>query len=125
MKKFSLISGATLGLLGVAIGAFGAHALKPALIQSNSLDTFELAVRYQFYHALALLAVGILQNMHFGIRKFKYAGICFLTGVLFFSGSLYILSLTGIGVFGAITPVGGFLLIIGWAFLLVGLIQKK
>jgi uncharacterized membrane protein YgdD (TMEM256/DUF423 family) len=125
MKKFSLISGATLGALGVAIGAFGAHALKPTLIQSNSLDTFELAVRYQFYHALALLVVGILQNMQLGILKFKYAGICFLTGVLFFSGSLYFLSLTGIGVFGAITPVGGFLLVIGWAFLLVGLIQKK
>lgn len=124
MKKFSLVSGAVLGLLGVALGAFGAHALKPLLIQSGRLETYELAVRYQFYHAFALLITGLLTNYSPSL-KFKYAGICFLGGVLLFSGSLYALSFTGLGILGAITPIGGFLMIIGWAFLVVGVLQKK
>jgi uncharacterized membrane protein YgdD (TMEM256/DUF423 family) len=124
MKKFSLVSGALLGLLGVALGAFGAHALKPILLQTGRLETFELAVRYQFYHALALLATGIIENQYPSV-KFKYAGICFLAGVVFFSGSLYLLSFTGVGILGAITPIGGFLMIIGWGFLITGCLTKK
>jgi uncharacterized membrane protein YgdD (TMEM256/DUF423 family) len=124
MKRFSLISGAIFGLLGVAFGAFGAHALKPMLLQSGRLDTFELAVRYQFYHAFALLVVGLLMNLY-PSRSFGYSSICFLIGIIFFSGSLYALSFTGIGVLGAITPIGGFLLIIGWSFLLLGIWNMK
>jgi uncharacterized membrane protein YgdD (TMEM256/DUF423 family) len=124
MKKFSILSGAILGLLGVAFGAFGAHALKPMLTQLGRLETFELAVRYQFYHAFALLFTGLLSNFY-PSTKFRYAGICFLSGIVLFSGSLYILSLTGIGTLGAITPVGGFILLIGWAFLIVGTLEKK
>ena len=124
MKRFSLISGAILGLLGVAFGAFGAHALKPMLLQSGRLDTFELAVRYQFYHAFALLATGLLINLY-PSRSFGYSSICFLAGIVFFSGSLYALSFTGIDVLGAITPIGGFLLIIGWSFLLLGIWNIK
>lgn len=124
IHKTGLVAGGVLGFLGVGLGAFGAHALKPFLVQNNRLDTFELAVRYQFYHALALLATGIL--IHFiSSPKFKYAIICFLLGVLFFSGSLYTLCFTGIGVFGAITPFGGILLLLGWSFLTVGLLEKK
>ena len=124
MKTFSLVSGAVLGLLGVALGAFGAHALKPLLIQTGRLETFELAVRYQFYHGFALLVTGLLTNYSPSV-KFHYAGICFLGGVVFFSGSLYALSFTGIGILGAVTPIGGFLMIIGWALLVVGLLEKK
>ena len=124
MNRFSLIAGAVFGFLGVALGAFGAHALKPLLTQLNRVDTFELAVRYQFYHAFALLATGLLANF-FPSVKFKYAGICFVTGILFFSGSLYVLSFTGIGALGAITPIGGVFLILGWAFLFVGVLGNK
>jgi uncharacterized membrane protein YgdD (TMEM256/DUF423 family) len=124
MKRFALTSGAVLGLLGVALGAFGAHALKQTLIQTGRLETYELAVKYQFYHAFALLIVGLLHNQWPASVKFKYSAICFLIGVIFFSGSLYVLSLTGIGVFGAITPIGGFLLLIGWAFMIAGFWQK-
>jgi uncharacterized membrane protein YgdD (TMEM256/DUF423 family) len=117
MNRFSLLSGALFGLLGVALGAFGAHALKPVLVETGRLDTFELAVRYQFYHALALLVNGIMGHFVHS-AKLKYAAISFVTGILFFSGSLFVLSLTGIGVLGAITPIGGFMLIIGWAFMI-------
>lgn len=121
--RTGIITGAILGFLSVAIGAFGAHALKPALIQSGKLDVFELGVEYQFYHALALLITGIVSYIH-PSAKFKYAMVCFLAGVLLFSGSLYLLSFTPLGIFGLLTPMGGVMLLLGWAFLAVGLIEK-
>lgn len=123
MRKFALISGAAFGFLGVALGAFGAHALKPALIEMGRLDTYELAVKYLFYHALALVATGILAELRPTIH-FKYSAVCFFTGILFFSGSLFALSFSGLGVLGAITPIGGFLLLVGWAFLLIGALRE-
>jgi uncharacterized membrane protein YgdD (TMEM256/DUF423 family) len=124
MRSFAIVAGAIVGLLGVAFGAFGAHALKPVLTGLGRLETYELAVRYQFYHAFAMLLVGLLSNLY-PSRKFNYASICFLTGIIIFSGSLYTLSLTGLAVLGAITPIGGFILIVGWAFLIVGALEKK
>jgi uncharacterized membrane protein YgdD (TMEM256/DUF423 family) len=123
MKKVALLSGAVFGFLGVALGAFGAHALKPLLSQSGRMDTFELAVRYQFYHALALLAIGILLTIDPTV-KYKYATICFILGVILFSGSLYIFSLSELGMVAMLTPIGGFLLILGWSFMIVGLVKK-
>ncbi|GAA4401604.1 DUF423 domain-containing protein [Nibrella viscosa] len=121
MVKFFIQSGAALGLLGVALGAFGAHALRAMLDASGRADTYETAVKYQFYHALALLAVGILiqllGNNPAAVRLLNIAGYLFLAGVIIFSGSLYILCFTGITTFGAITPIGGVLLIVGWALL--------
>ncbi|GAA4455736.1 DUF423 domain-containing protein [Nibrella saemangeumensis] len=121
MIKLFIQSGAALGLLGVALGAFGAHALRATLAASGRADTYETAVKYQFYHALALLAVGILiqllGNNPAAVRLLTIAGYLFLAGVIIFSGSLYILCFSGITVFGAITPIGGVLLIIGWALL--------
>ena len=124
--KFFIQSGAILGFLGVALGAFGAHALRATLTASGRLDTFETAVKYQFYHALALLAVGILlwiaQNDP-AFRKLQavqyltWSGNLFLAGVLVFSGSLYVLCATNITWLGAITPLGGVLLLAGWALL--------
>jgi uncharacterized membrane protein YgdD (TMEM256/DUF423 family) len=122
MQKILLISGALLGGLGVAIGAFGAHALRAALTASGRLDTFETAVKYQFYHALALLLTGIIYAT-FPNRMVLNAGYSMLGGVIVFSGSLYILCLTGIRWLGAITPIGGVLMIIGWGLLIYGIIR--
>jgi len=123
MQKTLLLAGALLGGLGVAIGAFGAHALRAALTASGRTETFETAVKYQFYHALALLAIGIIYAA-FPSRVLLNAGYCMLAGVLVFSGSLYILCLTGIRWLGAITPIGGVLMIAGWVLLLYGVIRN-
>ena len=122
--RITLISGAVFGFLSVAFGAFGAHALKPFLLGRNRLETFELAVEYQFYHALAMLLTGALMH-HFDSFKLKYAGIFFLLGILLFSGSLYGLCFSGLGMLGPLTPIGGVLLLVGWSFLIVGLVQSK
>ncbi|WP_080056816.1 DUF423 domain-containing protein [Spirosoma aerolatum] len=119
--KFFLQSGALLGVLGVALGAFGAHALRTMLDTSGRTATFETAVKYQFYHALALVLVGLLMHA-FGsnpstMKLLNWAGYSFLGGVLIFSGSLYILCFTGITWLGAITPLGGLAMIAGWALL--------
>lgn len=116
MNKFLIQSGAILGALGVALGAFGAHALKDMLTASNRLDTFETAVKYQFYHALALILVGIL-SQNFTAKTMNYSGLSMLIGTIIFSGSLYLICFTGIKAFGAIAPIGGTLMIVGWVLL--------
>lgn len=121
--RTTIMLGCLFGLLGVAIGAFGAHALKPMLFESGRVETFELAVRYQFYHAFALLATGLLMNQ-LPIRFLKFASLFFTVGIIFFSGSLYLLCFSGIGVLGAITPIGGVLLISGWVCLLISTAKK-
>lgn len=123
-QKQTLLTAAILGMLGVTLGAFGAHALKPTLVASGRFETYELAVRYQFFHVLALLATGILMHQ-FSSSRLRYAALLFVAGVIFFSGSLYVLCFTGIGVLGAITPIGGTLLIAGWVFLTLGVAQKQ
>jgi len=105
---------ALLGGLGVAIGAFGAHALHDTLARAGRLDTFETAVRYQFYHALALLAVGVLWAARPELRTLGTTGWLWLGGIVVFSGSLYALCFTGITKLGAVAPVGGLLLLAGW-----------
>jgi uncharacterized membrane protein YgdD (TMEM256/DUF423 family) len=116
MNKFFLITGSVLGLLGVAIGAFGAHALKAMLEAAGRADTFETGVRYMFYHAIALVLVGILSK-EFPGNTINWSGNAFLLGTLIFSGSLFLICFTGINVFGAVAPIGGTLLVIGWALL--------
>lgn len=107
--------------LAVALGAFGAHALKNKLT-AEALAVYETAVKYHFYHALGLLAVGIIAGTY-NNRFIQYSGNCLLLGMLFFSGSLYLLSFTklngaeGLKWLGAVTPVGGTLFILGWVFL--------
>ncbi|WP_310586864.1 DUF423 domain-containing protein [Jiulongibacter sediminis] len=116
INKNFLKTGAIFGLLAVALGAFGAHALEPHLIATGHLDTYEKAVSYQFYHSLALILVAML----FEVLKnkwIKYSGIAFIIGVIFFSGSLYLICFTGITTFGAVAPVGGTAFIAGWLFL--------
>lgn len=124
MQKLFLIAGSLFGGLGVVIGAFGAHALKAFLEQSGKTDTFETAVRYQFYHCLALVAVGLLLHQYNSQEKLlNLSGYCFISGIVIFSGSLYILCLSGINRWGAVTPFGGLLLIIGWCLLLAAAIR--
>jgi uncharacterized membrane protein YgdD (TMEM256/DUF423 family) len=110
---------ALLGALGVGIGAFGAHGLRPMLEASGRFDTFETAVRYQFYHTLALLAVGVLLHSRPELRLLSTTAWLWLGGVLIFSGSLYLLCFTGVTKLGAVAPIGGLLLIAGWITLLL------
>lgn len=120
MQKLFLLAGSALGALGVMIGAFGAHKLKDHLIQIGRLDVFETAVKYQFYHALGLLILGLLM-FKAEQKVFDYAGYCFLAGTLVFSGSLYILCLTNVGKWGAVTPFGGTFMIAGWILMFIGI----
>jgi uncharacterized membrane protein YgdD (TMEM256/DUF423 family) len=116
MQKNFLLVAAVLGFLGVAFGAFGAHGLRGRL-SPEMMAVFEIAVRYQMYHVFALVTVASAIG-HFGrSRLLVVAGWAFLAGVLIFSGSLYALALTGTGMFGAITPIGGAGLLFGWACL--------
>jgi uncharacterized membrane protein YgdD (TMEM256/DUF423 family) len=113
-----------MGGLAVAIGAFGAHALKPFLEAAGRADTFEIAVRYHFYHALALLACAAISDDS-ETRFSRYSGLCFLLGIFIFSGSLYTLCFSGLRILGAVTPIGGVFLILGWIFLFVGIYKYK
>ena len=117
MDRTFLFIGALAGFLGVAFGAFGAHGLRNRL-SPDMLAVFETAVRYQMYHALALLLTAALAARSDGWLV-KMAGWAFTAGLLLFSGSLYVLALTGVTMFGAITPLGGIAFLIGWACLLV------
>ncbi len=113
MDRIFFLVGSLAGGLAVALGAFGAHALRGRLGE-DLLATFEIGVRYQLYHALALLAVAFAIGRWPASGAAVWAGWCFAGGILIFSGSLYLLSLTGARWLGAITPIGGLLLIAGW-----------
>jgi uncharacterized membrane protein YgdD (TMEM256/DUF423 family) len=114
-------AGALLGGLAVALGAFGAHALRASLEAAGRFDTFETAVRYQFYHAIMLVVIGLLMQRagEDATRWLGWSGYAFLGGVLIFSGSLYTICFTGITKFGAVAPIGGLLLVAGWLLLLL------
>lgn len=115
MHKRLLAAAALLGFLSVALGAFGAHALKQ-IIDPPSLAIFETGVRYQFYHVFAIALAGILYGS-FPDKKILLAGNLFLLGTCLFSGSLYILAISGIRWLGAITPLGGVSYMAGWLLL--------
>ena len=104
--------------VGVGLGAFGAHALRSRLTP-EMMQVFETGVRYHFYHSLGLFVVGWLAETH-PSPWITGAGLAFALGVLVFSGSLYILSLTGVKWLGAITPLGGLAFLVGWLLLAVG-----
>lgn len=116
MKTFAVLGG-LLGGLAVAAGAFGAHALR-AQLDARMLEVFETAVRYQMYHALALLAVAWLCRETTGMAA-PVAGWAFLLGILLFSGSLYAMVFTGVRALGAVTPIGGVAFMVGWVALAV------
>jgi uncharacterized membrane protein YgdD (TMEM256/DUF423 family) len=115
MERFFFLCGAISGFVGVALGAFAAHALRERLT-AEMAGIFEVGVRYQMYHALALLAVAWAAT-RWSSPMLVAAGWCFVVGTLVFSGSLYILGLTGIRWLGAITPIGGLAFLAGWLLL--------
>ena len=130
MHRRIIASGIIFGGLAVALGAFGAHGLERLTSDGNILQDFRTGVQYQMYHALALLASGILfQN--FNVKWIRWAATLFITGILLFSGSLYLLTFLkiqgsdAVSWVGPVTPVGGLLLIAGWICLLIGVTKKK
>lgn len=121
MANFFLIWAAIFGFLSVALGAFGAHSLK-AVLDDYGRQIWEKAVLYQMFHTAALMATGILQNLFKDIN-FNISGYAFITGIILFSGSLYILALSNIKLLGAVTPFGGIAFLIGWGFLAYRLLK--
>ena len=127
MDKKIISTGAILGMIAIILGAFGAHALKKVL-SMEELSTFETGVRYQMYHALFLIFIGIINELSQKAKKTIYNLLVF--GVVLFSGSIYVLatnSLTSFDfkVIGFVTPIGGLLLILAWGVLLLHFIKKK
>jgi uncharacterized membrane protein YgdD (TMEM256/DUF423 family) len=127
-KKF-ITSGALLGAIAVALGAFGAHGLKK-IVPAETVQTFQTGVQYQMYHSLALLLAGLLYEKC--SQKFvRIAGVLFIIGIIFFSGSLYLLTAgkaaetTSLDKAGIITPFGGIAFIAGWVFLFLSAIKKS
>jgi len=121
MAGFWFAAGAIAAGIGVALGAFGAHGLK-GRVDAEMLGVFETGVRYHVYHALALLAVGWAASRWSG-PLIGAAGWLFLAGIVLFSGSLYLMTLTGARWLGAITPLGGLAFILGWILLAAGALR--
>lgn len=112
--RFSLLAAVVLGFSAVALGAFGAHGLRGVLEAAGRMETWKTAVDYHLAHAVALLAVALAGGGR------RWAARCWLAGVLLFSGSLYLLCVTGATFLGAVTPLGGVLLLAGWLLLIPG-----
>jgi uncharacterized membrane protein YgdD (TMEM256/DUF423 family) len=116
-RKFTIL-GSIVMLLSVAIGAFGAHALKPVLLENNLQATFETGVHYHMIHGFAILLIALLADKFAKSAKLlNTAGWLFFAGILLFSGSLYVLAVTNVTILGAITPLGGVCFLVGWALL--------
>lgn len=127
MDKRILSTGAVFGFIAIILGAFGAHALKEVL-DANQLTSFETGVKYQMYHALFLLFLGNSNLVSENAKKSIYFLI--LSGVILFSGSIYLLATKNISnidfsIIGILTPIGGLLMIIGWILLFLNIINKK
>jgi uncharacterized membrane protein YgdD (TMEM256/DUF423 family) len=117
MDRTFLLLGAVAGFIGVALGAFGAHGLRSRL-SAEMLAVFETGVRYQMYHALAILFVALAAARLDGWLV-RTAGWLFTAGIVLFSGSLYVMALTGVRALGAVTPIGGLAFLAGWALLAI------
>jgi len=114
--KFSLAFGAFAGMTAVMLGAFGAHALR-ARLTPDMLTVYQTAVQYRFWHALALLAIGVLMFHLPASTPLRWSGVLMAVGIVLFSGSLYLLAVSGVRALGAITPIGGAAWIVAWALL--------
>ena len=122
MERLFVIIGALSGAIGVAAGAFGAHALR-ARLEPRLLDVFETGARYQMYHAIAMLAAAWIVTRFPGSLA-NASGWLFLAGTVLFSGSLYAMAFTGIRALGAITPLGGVCFIAGWGCLALAAMRR-
>ena len=107
-----------MAFLSVGLGAFGAHGLNQLLTENNRLANWETAAQYHMYHALASVLIGIL-GYHLPQKELLWAGWLFVIGTLLFSGSLYVLSVTNVGKWGAVTPFGGLCFLAGWVLVLI------
>ena len=123
MAKTLLLMAAISGMLAVALGAFGAHGLKSRLTL-ELMSVYQTAVQYHFYHTFALLIVGLLLVQYPDAQLLKVSGYLFVAGLVVFSGSLYVLALTGIKWLGAITPLGGLALIAGWITMAIAIYRN-
>jgi len=117
-----LISGAVFMALAVLLGAFGAHALKQ-IVSPEMLAVYKTGVEYQFYHALGLLLIGLI-GFQVKSKYIRWAGFFVSIGIILFSGSLYVLSISGIKAIGAITPIGGISFVAGWILLAIALWKR-
>jgi uncharacterized membrane protein YgdD (TMEM256/DUF423 family) len=122
MSKTILMTASILLALAVAIGAFGAHGLKAHLSEAM-LQTWKTGVEYHFYHALGLLLMGVL-SVSMPSNILNWSAIFLFAGIVLFSGSLYVLAITGIKWLGAITPLGGLSFIVGWVLFLINVLKK-
>ncbi|MFY0607138.1 MAG: DUF423 domain-containing protein [Cyclobacteriaceae bacterium] len=125
MRSSFLVIGCIFAALTVAIGAFGAHALKEILLENGKTETFKTGVLYQMFHSIALLVTGLLYPEAQKNSLLNGAGYLFVSGILLFSGSLYILSISGITILGAVTPFGGLCFIAGWMILIYHLLKSN
>lgn len=125
MQKTILLFATISGALAVSIGAFGAHGLQKILKATQRVETFETAVKYHFYHTLALLFLGIYMSFAEDKSYLNISAYGFMLGLIIFSGSLYTLSLTNIKILGAITPIGGLGFIIGWISLVINISKNQ
>jgi uncharacterized membrane protein YgdD (TMEM256/DUF423 family) len=123
MSKIWLVSGAVFAFLSVAIGAFGAHGLRNVLDEYGR-GIYQTAVQYQMFHSLALIALGLIQNQ-WKISALDVSGWSFIAGILIFSGSLYIIAVTGFKPLGAVTPVGGLAFLFGWFWLIFQVLKFR
>ncbi|MFL6557549.1 MAG: DUF423 domain-containing protein [Bacillus sp. (in: firmicutes)] len=122
MKAFIII-GAINAFIAVALGAFGAHGLKDKL-DAHYLEIWKTGVTYQMFHAIGILIIGLLiSKVAAASPQFTWSGWLMLAGIIFFSGSLYVLSLTKIGILGAITPIGGVCFLAAWILIVVGAVK--
>lgn len=122
MTKLFLSIGSINAMLAVMLGAFGAHGLKSRL-SAEMMEIFHTAVQYHFIHALGLLAVGLVAYHLPESGWIRWSGWLMLTGIVIFSGSLYLLSISGVRWLGAITPIGGLAFIAGWLLLTIGVLK--
>ena len=118
-----LLAGAVFMALAVSLGAFGAHTLKK-ILSPEMLTIYHTGVEYQFYHALGLLTIGVI-GFQIKSKLVGWAGILLTAGIILFSGSLYVLALSGIKGLGAITPIGGISFVAGWIILAIGIVKHK
>lgn len=121
--RLPLVLGAGAALLAVMAGAFGAHGLR-GTVDPGGLEVFQTAVTYQMYHALALILVAVLAGLGCSRRLLSIAAGFFAIGILFFSGSLYLMVLTRLFVLGPVTPLGGLCLMIGWALVIAAGLKR-
>ncbi|WP_379132953.1 DUF423 domain-containing protein [Paenibacillus sp. sgz500958] len=124
MQRTFLAWGSLLAMLSVAIGAFGAHLLKP-MIGEDAMKVYETGVQYHMVHALGLILIALIVGQWGESSRLRWSGRLLISGIILFSGSLYVLSISGIKVLGAITPLGGICFLAGWLLLVLEALSRR